>query len=1084
ALLEFNLELMLVLVLKVQCLSFVFLGLLVIFLHPFSLQRFCFSEDSLKSRNGACQSGLSNLSPLAASNSHCSNGIGVISKQEKVTVESTVTASSSGSASYWHTYRSSSTKENIPNFVTPPFSLRKKALAAGHRFHLSSNFSHKGKFLQPSPLCNQNRKQDPSHQNGLSSKSSFNSAAMSTTPVWNPFEEDLLERLHKPIMSPTTVFARVVSPSKEETSEFQWAIEEQSKLYPTAIEVKPHHLLQSPIDPHVEQLIQEKIDRYFEEVHSVFSPADADIRMKAQLRCTSTEECICCTKAEAPHTDVGSQTCLSFPVDLPEEVEGVLRKYYLIPPIPLDEGNGNRREDSMGNTSLTRRKLRFLSGDNDDSHMSFKDAAHLDDPDPQFVSSCAISGNGAHLDLAGSPIGGGDSKRMSVTPQGTFQSPTVSPIGPHHDLDTHLPNFTLASPLLQNSVSATAQSGKNQRSFELGLTNSPMEDSYTTMASLSMDEHDFGLHSNVFQSTCDPKTAGSSTIHLPSSMSFGNSASHDTGYNTGCVSSVWPAIEEESIGTEKHMHQQAQNDMTFTHPITASTPTRKAGHQFLKCQNVTPRLGLSVPWYWGIRIETTNFCHHWESMITPKFSISQTQKFLEFDIEARYASLQDAEVFVEDCDFRFFARPYYLRLFLPKPVVESDENKAEYNADTGHFRIQISKKEEGEVFPDLDMVTSLLTPSTDAKSPGRRPLIEVISGEDDSTESRTSVEEWDWSIDQQVPKESDEQGSDLSSIIREFKYGFAQKQSGKFSRLQDEFSDVVLVRDPEKKSATERRKEREESEEKQFSYDHYLADLHSTPSILEEIFSFVPHWQKQIECYDFTDDEKLTLLGLPRQEYLLDAIENRAVMLGLLDILFAYCYDFHVTLGETSVESSWNIAILSSTLSWFDVSSNLPLEVMMALVFEDVYEVLRAFLRRCLCFPLYRHWELARICKADVISLLRAGRKEILRCLLNIHQLFVSPTCSRPYYILNDLYIRDYCAWVQRLPDSAFHTLADTLENVKVKKMDLGLDVKLWEEAGTLALKAETGETDSDSVTSDEEIAQVSKKLEQLDVQQ
>ena len=50
--------------------------------------------------------------------------------------------------------------------------------------------------------------------------------------------------------------------------------------------------------------------------------------------------------------------------------------------------------------------------------------------------------------------------------------------------------------------------------------------------------------------------------------------------------------------------------------------------------------------------------------------------------------------------------------------------------------------------------------------------------------------------------------------------------------------------------------------------------------------------------------------------------------------------------------------------------------------------------------------------------------------------------------------------------------------------MDLGLDVKLWEEAASLALRAEKGETDSDSGASDEEVTQVSKKLEQLDVQQ
>ena len=85
-----------------------------------------------------------------------------------------------------------------------------------------------------------------------------------------------------------------------------------------------------------------------------------------------------------------------------------------------------------------------------------------------------------------------------------------------------------------------------------------------------------------------------------------------------------------------------------------------------------------------------------------------------------------------------------IRLYLPKPLVESDVNKAEYNADTGHFRIQISKKEEGEVFPGLDMITSLLTPSADpsAKRPGRGPLIEVINGEDDSSKSSLSIEEY------------------------------------------------------------------------------------------------------------------------------------------------------------------------------------------------------------------------------------------------------------------------------------------------------------------------------------------------------
>lgn len=40
-----------------------------------------------------------------------------------------------------------------------------------------------------------------------------------------------------------------------------------------------------------------------------------------------------------------------------------------------------------------------------------------------------------------------------------------------------------------------------------------------------------------------------------------------------------------------------------------------------------------------------------------------------------------------------------------------------------------------------------------------------------------------------------------------------------------------------------------------------------------------------------------------------------------------------------------------------------------------------------------------------------SGKSAVLKCLLDIHRVFQE---SDPAYILNDLYISDYCVWIQR----------------------------------------------------------------------
>ena len=89
------------------------------------------------------------------------------------------------------------------------------------------------------------------------------------------------------------------------------------------------------------------------------------------------------------------------------------------------------------------------------------------------------------------------------------------------------------------------------------------------------------------------------------------------------------------------------------------------------------------------------------------------------------------------------------------------------------------------------------------------------------------------------------------------------------------------------------------------------------------------HHEAMVCCYSATcrtraqvllsEREREILLQLPRKELLVDHTHMRALLMGLVDILYAYCYDARATGGETSVESGWTISTLSSTLSWLQV---------------------------------------------------------------------------------------------------------------------------------------------------------------------
>ena len=149
--------------------------------------------------------------------------------------------------------------------------------------------------------------------------------------------------------------------------------------------------------------------------------------------------------------------------------------------------------------------------------------------------------------------------------------------------------------------------------------------------------------------------------------------------------------------------------------------------------------------------------------------------------------------------------------------------------------------------------------------------------------------------------------------------------------FQDEYLTVIDLPSPDdyESSRAEKRSElRIENENAKFDEDHYLADFFDDTELIKDtLLKYQPDFYSIGSCSDedgvsleYTDKEIDVLKSLPRRTYLLDKSQKMSAYLGLVDILYAYCYNNRVNCGESNVESGWTIAKLSSTLSWFDVS--------------------------------------------------------------------------------------------------------------------------------------------------------------------
>jgi len=434
-------------------------------------------------------------------------------------------------------------------------------------------------------------------------------------------------------------------------------------------------------------------------------------------------------------------------------------------------------------------------------------------------------------------------------------------------------------------------------------------------------------------------------------------------------------------------------------------------------------------------------------MITPKFELTQTETHIVILIHAPYTSVKDTEIDVNEDSVIFHSSPYYLRLTLPGKVEETDDSSADYNADDGKYTISLNKVVRGQHFPNLEMLTTLLQPKN--KKQRIKPLIEVI-GEDGVKENSCTVDdisEDDWFIEQTPMEEEMSTSTTTNNLLNKHPYGFLNSHSGLQDKYSEELAQVSEIRNPDSCSERERRALRLQEESSKFSDDHYLADFMEN----EEVALALQFQFDASSLTVLTQKNKEKMKDLGNREFLVDKTSLKKTYLGLVDILYAYCYDWRITEGGHCCESPWNISRLSATLSWFDS-------------FESIHEVIHSCIRRSLVYPVSRHWMLSRKVMKDVIKVLKSGPIGILVCLLDILDIFGK---KEPYYLLNQLYIEEYCVWIQQIGPSSSSSQSNNLASIvialekafpKYKKEHVGFDLNELEAAATVCEEEEAME--------------------------
>jgi len=444
--------------------------------------------------------------------------------------------------------------------------------------------------------------------------------------------------------------------------------------------------------------------------------------------------------------------------------------------------------------------------------------------------------------------------------------------------------------------------------------------------------------------------------------------------------------------------------------------------------------------------------------ITPKFKITQNDENVVLRINIPHVRITNMEIVADGTEFSFYCKPYLLKLKLPHDVDgESELCKGVYDPDSedGIVTVTLPKFTQGLHFPNLDMLTTLLyseprVSSIVSTQHNKSPLIEEISSFD-VTDSTVDGEGGETSKNVSDVTTTDIEEEDSIHLSSRHAYGFLNRYHNIFSPLRELVSDILQVSDPDSTSPEERRRNRLEQEVTDFDPERFLGDYigGEEDALFIEASQYSPFWSKlsnitsststtateatatatsaneednnnnnnKEESIEFTNEETDAMINrLRNRDYpglTSGSSHESSLLLGLTDLLFAYCYEMRITAGDLSVESASNMTRLSGLLSWLDAyQAGTPLAA-----------VIQGSLRRSFVYPYLRCWTYSRMILNDVQQLLTCGKRFVLKALLQM-KLLLDRTQS--FYLLSKIFLDDYCIWIQRVSDDRLSMFANT----------------------------------------------------------
>ena len=491
--------------------------------------------------------------------------------------------------------------------------------------------------------------------------------------------------------------------------------------------------------------------------------------------------------------------------------------------------------------------------------------------------------------------------------------------------------------------------------------------------------------------------------------------------------------------------------------------------------------------------------------ITPKFSLSQSCTHLKLTIYLPHIRVNKSnmELVVDGTSVHFYASPYLLVLpNLPGELLDDESVGKEAHAifdpsrENGILDIQIWKRTEELWDDDLDMIGKfLLHPNHSQRTtidPERSiQILHSSQCHDDDDDKEESHPNYNTTIpptdirnknDSSLLFSNNEEEEEPSIIMSEkLYYGFDNQFHSVFTSFAREglANEMLELPNPDTTTTEDRQKLRLMTEHEKFDPDRYLADTmdgDKEDMVYQEAILCNPHYimtppltnqnnnddddekEKRNKTEYFTREESLLMANISTSVQFPstnDDIKNSALLLNLLDILYAYVYNYRTTGGDATCESSWTISILSPTLSWLESYSSIK---------NDPVQVLGWCINRALTYPYLRSYDFCtKIILSDIGHIFQGGRRCILKCLLQIHEIMDK---SEYHYLNNKLMVDPLILWIQCMDESIIQNFAQNLHDKVMKKTptkkDFGLEHLLQIEHEYLCTSSDDSEYSSD----------------------